>query len=116
MPSSRSSRPSIVLGLAFGGVLVGHTVAYRLLIPDAHGPRRVPSRDRGAAPPRPDGIAPGPRSPVVRGRCVTRGRASRAAGPRTNGRSTSMRRVLVISALAGALVLLIAGPALAHGL
>jgi hypothetical protein len=25
-----------VLGLAFGGVLVGHTVAYRLLIPDAH--------------------------------------------------------------------------------
>jgi len=31
-----SSRPSLVLGLALGGVLLGHTVAYRLLIPDAH--------------------------------------------------------------------------------
>lgn len=36
MSSSGSSRPSLVLGLAFGGVLLGHTVAYRLLIPDAH--------------------------------------------------------------------------------
>jgi hypothetical protein len=31
-----SSRPSLVLGLALGGVLLGHTVAYRLLLPDAH--------------------------------------------------------------------------------
>jgi hypothetical protein len=31
-----SSRPSLVLGLALGGVLLGHTVAYRVLVPDAH--------------------------------------------------------------------------------
>jgi hypothetical protein len=31
-----SSRPSLVFGLALGGVLLGHTVAYRILIPDAH--------------------------------------------------------------------------------
>jgi hypothetical protein len=31
-----SSRPPLVLALAFGGVLLGHTVAYRLLVPDAH--------------------------------------------------------------------------------
>src|SRR5689334_24926535 len=31
-----SSRPSLVLGLALGGVLPGPTVAYRLLVPDAH--------------------------------------------------------------------------------
>ncbi len=36
MSSRGSSRPSLVLGLAFGGVLLGHTVAYRLLVPDAH--------------------------------------------------------------------------------
>ena len=36
MSAARSSRPSVVLGLALGGVLVGHTVAYRLLLPDAH--------------------------------------------------------------------------------
>ena len=36
MSARGSSRPSLVLGLALGGVLLGHTVAYRLLIPDAH--------------------------------------------------------------------------------
>ena len=36
MSSRGSSRPSLVLALAFGGVLLGHTVAYRLLVPDAH--------------------------------------------------------------------------------
>jgi hypothetical protein len=36
MSGRRSIRPSIVLGLALGGVLVGHTLAYRLLLPDAH--------------------------------------------------------------------------------
>lgn len=36
MTSRPSSRPSLVLGLALGGVLLGHTVAYRLLLPDAH--------------------------------------------------------------------------------
>jgi hypothetical protein len=36
MSGRRSIRPSVVLGLALGGVLVGHTLAYRLLLPDAH--------------------------------------------------------------------------------
>jgi hypothetical protein len=36
MTTRGSSRPSLVLGLALGGVLLGHTVAYRLLLPDAH--------------------------------------------------------------------------------
>jgi hypothetical protein len=36
MSARASSRPSLVLGLALGGVLLGHTVAYRLLLPDAH--------------------------------------------------------------------------------
>src|SRR3954453_20190955 len=36
MSARGSSRPSLVLGLALGGVLLGHTVAYRLLAPDAH--------------------------------------------------------------------------------
>ena len=36
MSAARSSRPSVLLGLALGGVLLGHTVAYRLLLPDAH--------------------------------------------------------------------------------
>jgi len=36
MSSRASSRSSLVLGLALGGVLVGHTAAYRLLLPDAH--------------------------------------------------------------------------------
>jgi hypothetical protein len=36
MSSRGSSRPSLVLGLALGGVVLGHTVAYRLLLPDAH--------------------------------------------------------------------------------
>lgn len=36
MSCRESSRPSLVVGLAFGGVLLGHTVAYRLLIPDVH--------------------------------------------------------------------------------
>ena len=36
MSSRGSSRPSLVLALAFGGVLLGHTIAYRLLVPDAH--------------------------------------------------------------------------------
>jgi hypothetical protein len=36
MSARGSSRPSLVLGLALGGVLLGHTVAYRLLLPDAH--------------------------------------------------------------------------------
>ena len=36
MSARRSSRPSLVLGLALGGVLLGHTIAYRLLLPDAH--------------------------------------------------------------------------------
>src|SRR3954470_14390112 len=36
MSARGSSRPSLVPGLALGGVLLGHTVAYRLLLPDAH--------------------------------------------------------------------------------
>ena len=36
MSGRRSIRPSVVLGLALGGVLLGHTLAYRLLLPDAH--------------------------------------------------------------------------------
>jgi hypothetical protein len=36
MSKRRSIRPSVVLGLALGGVLLGHTVTYRLLLPDAH--------------------------------------------------------------------------------
>jgi hypothetical protein len=32
----RSIRPSVVLGLALGGVLLGHTLAYRIILPDAH--------------------------------------------------------------------------------
>jgi len=36
MSARRSIRPSVVLGLALGGVLLGHTLAYRLLLPDAH--------------------------------------------------------------------------------
>ncbi len=36
MSARGSSRPALVLGLALGGVLLGHTAAYRLLIPDAH--------------------------------------------------------------------------------
>ncbi len=36
MSARGSSRPSLVLGLALGGVLLGHTVAYRVLLPDAH--------------------------------------------------------------------------------
>ncbi|MFL5790815.1 MAG: hypothetical protein ACJ76A_04870 [Actinomycetota bacterium] len=36
MTTRGSSRPSLVFGLALGGVLLGHTVAYRLLLPDAH--------------------------------------------------------------------------------
>ncbi len=36
MSGRRSIRPSILLGLALGGVLLGHTLAYRLLLPDAH--------------------------------------------------------------------------------
>jgi hypothetical protein len=36
MSNRRSIRPSVVLGLALGGVLLGHTVTYRLLLPDAH--------------------------------------------------------------------------------
>jgi hypothetical protein len=36
MSGRRSIRPSVVLGLALGGVLMGHTLAYRLLLPDAH--------------------------------------------------------------------------------
>jgi hypothetical protein len=36
MSKRRSIRPSVVLGLALGGVLMGHTVTYRLLLPDAH--------------------------------------------------------------------------------
>jgi hypothetical protein len=36
MSGRRSIRPSIVLGLALGGVLAGHTLAYRLLVPDGH--------------------------------------------------------------------------------
>jgi hypothetical protein len=36
MSERRSIRPSVVLGLALGGVLLGHTLAYRLLLPDAH--------------------------------------------------------------------------------
>ncbi len=36
MSARGSSRSSLVLGLALGGVLLGHTAAYRLLLPDAH--------------------------------------------------------------------------------
>jgi hypothetical protein len=36
MSERRSVRPSLLLGLALGGVLVGHTLTYRLLLPDAH--------------------------------------------------------------------------------
>jgi hypothetical protein len=36
MSERRSIRPSTLLGLALGGVLLGHTVTYRLLMPDAH--------------------------------------------------------------------------------
>lgn len=36
MSARRSIRPSLVLGLALGGVLLGHTLTYLLLVPDAH--------------------------------------------------------------------------------
>jgi uncharacterized membrane protein YjjP (DUF1212 family) len=36
MSERRSIRSSLVLGLALGGVLLGHTLTYRLLLPDAH--------------------------------------------------------------------------------
>jgi len=36
MSSSSSARSATLLGLALGGVLVGHALTYRVLVPDAH--------------------------------------------------------------------------------
>src|SRR2546429_229102 len=112
MTSRPSSRPSLVLGLALGGVLLGHTVAYLLLLPDAHtralelraagdegrpapppamaqpvrGAARRPSR---AAPSLPHRLAAGPRSTVVLDRFLTGGCASH--GRPTNERKEHIR-------------------------
>ena len=36
MLSRSSARPAVLLGLALGGVLVGHALTYRAFVPDAH--------------------------------------------------------------------------------
>ncbi len=48
MSRDSTVRPAALLGLALGGVLVGHSLTYRVLVPDAHA-RAVTLADTGHA-------------------------------------------------------------------